>query len=306
MEALKTTAHILNRVPSKSVPKTPFELWNGRKPSLNYLKVWGCPAEAKLFDPQQKKLDSKTISCHFIGYPDKSKGYKFYCPGRHTKFIETRHAVFLEDSGISGSFPKRDISLEELWVELPNPKIPDTTEVYQFVPPIIPQLSSTTQTAVVQQEHVDLTPAIQAPAAGAEAPATAIEPEITLQVTHQAEPVENQPIVRPRRVRKAAVDTSIYETYLSEDLYDVGKINDPANFKQAVECEHSTKWIEAMEEELKSMSSNKVWDLVEIPDGVKPIGCKWVYKVKRDSKGNVDKFKARLVAKGYTQVEGKD
>jgi hypothetical protein len=206
MAALKTTAHILNRVPSKSVPKTPFELWNGRKPSLNYLKVWGCPAEAKLFDPQQKKLDSKMINCHFIGYPDKSKGYKFYCHGRHTKFVETRHAVFLEDSGISGSFPKRDISLEELRVALPDPEIPDTTEVYQFVPPIIPQLSSTTQTTVVQQEHVEPAPAIQAPA-------TAIEPEITSQVTLQAEAVENQPIVRPRRVRKAAIDTSIYETY---------------------------------------------------------------------------------------------
>jgi hypothetical protein len=83
--------HILNRVPSKSVPKTPFELWNGRKPSLNYLKVWGCPAEAKLFDPQKKKLDPKTISCHFIGYLDKSKGYKFYCTGRHTLFVETRY-----------------------------------------------------------------------------------------------------------------------------------------------------------------------------------------------------------------------
>jgi hypothetical protein len=134
-----------------------------------------------MFDPQQKKLDSKTISYHFIGYPDKSNGYKFYCPGRHTKFVETRHAVFLEDSGISGSFPKRDISLEELRVELPDPEIPDTTEVYQFVPPIIPQLSSTTQTAVVQQEHVEPAPAIQAPAAGAEAPVTAIEPEITPQ-----------------------------------------------------------------------------------------------------------------------------
>jgi hypothetical protein len=127
MEALKTTAHILNRVPSKSVPKTPFELWHGRKPSLNYLKVWGCPAEAKLFDPQQKKLDSKMISCHFIGDLDKSKGYKFYCPGRHTKFVETRHAVFLEDSSISGSIPKRDISLEELRAELPDLEILDTT-----------------------------------------------------------------------------------------------------------------------------------------------------------------------------------
>jgi transposase InsO family protein len=50
MEALKTTAHILNRVPSKSVPKIPYELWTGRKPTLNYLHVWSCPAEAKVFN----------------------------------------------------------------------------------------------------------------------------------------------------------------------------------------------------------------------------------------------------------------
>ena len=56
MEALKTAAHILNRVPSKSVPKTHYELWFGNKPMLNYLRVWGCPAEAKLFNPQQKKI----------------------------------------------------------------------------------------------------------------------------------------------------------------------------------------------------------------------------------------------------------
>jgi hypothetical protein len=45
MEALKTTVHILNLVPSKSVPKTPYEMWTGKKPTLNYLHVGGCPAE---------------------------------------------------------------------------------------------------------------------------------------------------------------------------------------------------------------------------------------------------------------------
>ena len=89
--------------------------------------------------------------------------------------------------------------------------------------------------------------------------------------------------------------------HLSEDLYDVGKINDPATFREAVESENSTKWIEAMEEELKSMCSNQVWDLIEIPDGVKTVGCKWVYKNKCDSKGKIERFKARLVAKGFTQ-----
>jgi len=70
------------------------------------------------------------VSCHFIGYPDKSKGYRFYCPGRSTKFVETRQAEFLEYLGINEEFPKRDISLEELRVELPDPVVPEPTMVY--------------------------------------------------------------------------------------------------------------------------------------------------------------------------------
>jgi hypothetical protein len=62
METLKTVVHILNRVPSKSVPKTPYEMWTARKPTLNYLYVWGYPAEAKLFNPSIGKLDPKTVS----------------------------------------------------------------------------------------------------------------------------------------------------------------------------------------------------------------------------------------------------
>ena len=50
-EAIKTTNYILNRVPSKFVPKTPFELWTNRKPSLNHFQVWGCPVEVRLYNP---------------------------------------------------------------------------------------------------------------------------------------------------------------------------------------------------------------------------------------------------------------
>ena len=61
-----------------------------------------------------------------------------------------------------------------------------------------------------------------------------------------------------------------------------------------------------MKSELHSMYSNQVWDLVKAPKGIKPIGCKWVYKRKRGIDGKVETFKARLVAKGYTQKEGID
>ena len=59
--------------------------------------------------------------------------------------------------------------------------------------------------------------------------------------------------------------------------HDMGKVDNPNSFKEAMSSEYSHKWIEAMEEELKSMSTNKVCDLVEIPEGAKKVGCKWVY-----------------------------
>jgi hypothetical protein len=87
IEALKTVIHILNRVPSKSVPKTPYQLSTRRVPSLNHLRVWGSPAEAKVFNPNIRKLDPKIVSCHFISYPEKSKGFRFYCPDRHIQSL---------------------------------------------------------------------------------------------------------------------------------------------------------------------------------------------------------------------------
>ena len=81
---------------------------------------------------------------------------------------------------------------------------------------------------------------------------------------------------------------------------------DPTSYEEAMRSVHSSKWLEAMEDEMKSMNSNGVWDLEETPKGAKTVGCKWVYKIKCDSKENVERFKARLVAKGFTQREGID
>ena len=81
---------------------------------------------------------------------------------------------------------------------------------------------------------------------------------------------------------------------------------DPTSFEEAMRSAHSSKWLEAMEDEMKSMKTNGVWDLETIPKGTKIVGCKWVYKTKHDSKGNIERFKVRLVTKGFTQREGID
>jgi hypothetical protein len=72
-----------------------------------------------------------------------------------------------------------------------------------------------------------------------------------------------------------------YVVYISED---VGKMDGPASYKEVIMSENSMRGLD-IGDELCSMSSNDVWDLVEIPNRAKKVGCKWVYKTKYDSKG---------------------
>ena len=66
------------------------------------------------------------------------------------------------------------------------------------------------------------------------------------------------------------------------------------------------QWLNAMKSEMDSMYTNQVWTLVDPPEGIKPIGCKWIFKKKTDMEGNVITYKARLVAKGYRRKQGVD
>jgi len=119
-EALKTATYILNRVPTKAATKTPYELWIGRKPSLKHFHVWGCPAEARPYKPNEKKLDSGTVSSYFIGYSERSRGYKFYDLILKTIF-ETGTATFFEDIEFGGKNQIRNFFLEEESVIIPEP-----------------------------------------------------------------------------------------------------------------------------------------------------------------------------------------
>ncbi|KAD3640413.1 hypothetical protein E3N88_29636 [Mikania micrantha] len=53
--------------------------------------------------------------------------------------------------------------------------------------------------------------------------------------------------------------------------------------------------------EIASIERNKTWNLTELPSGHRPIGLKWIYKIKKDAKGKITRHKARLIAKGYIQ-----
>ena len=82
--------------------------------------------------------------------------------------------------------------------------------------------------------------------------------------------------------------------------------DEPTSYREAMKSEDSTKWHMAMKSEIQSMYDNQVWNLIDPPPGVKPVGCKWVFKKKTNMDGNINTYKARLVAKGFKQIHGVD
>ncbi|KAK3042677.1 hypothetical protein RJ639_000929 [Escallonia herrerae] len=79
--------------------------------------------------------------------------------------------------------------------------------------------------------------------------------------------------------------------------------SDPMTYTEAVTSRDVAFWKEAINDEIDSIMSNETWTLVVLPPGSKPIGCKWVFRMKYNSDGSVQTLKTRLVAKGFKQKE---
>ncbi|KAL6321467.1 hypothetical protein AAG906_018403 [Vitis piasezkii] len=255
VESFHLTNHF-GRIPSKAVAKTPYELWTSKKPSIRHLHVWGCPAEARPYKPNEKKLDSKTVSCYFVGYSERSRGFKFYDPSTRS-FFETGNAKFIEDVELSGREPLRKVVFEEESVNIP---IITTGHGHIMFNDTIQNVQSIT--------GIQDTPEIP--------PAQVMEPiQVHQEVTQQPqEPQVQVPLRRSTRERRSTISDD-YVVYLQEHEFDMGLEDDPIS-------------------------------VIELPKGVKPIGCKWIFKTKRDSKGNIVRYKARLVAKDIFTVSSKD
>nr|GEY17108.1 ribonuclease H-like domain-containing protein [Tanacetum cinerariifolium] len=84
-------------------------------------------------------------------------------------------------------------------------------------------------------------------------------------------------------------------------ISNLSKTLEPSSFEEASK---DPNWISAMNDEMNAFYENDTWYLVDLPFGRKPIGSKWVFKIKYKSDGEVDRFKARVVAKGFGQKEG--
>ncbi|KAM1515934.1 hypothetical protein ACFX10_014988 [Malus domestica] len=242
---LNTAAYLLNRVPSKSVSQTPYEIWHGRKPSLNHINIWGCEAYVKKLEAT--KLEARSVMCYFVGYPRETMGYEFYHPDDQKVFV-ARTAMFLEEQFVLKGTRSKTMEINEINDEPQT----STRQVDNPVPePLAPRRS----------ERVSKPP------------------------------------------KRYGLDNDFEEFYL---LGDNDTNEDPRDYTEAMSDIDSKRWQEAMKSEMDSMYQNQVWTLIDPPEGIVPVGNKWVFKRKIGVDGNVETYKARLVAKGYRQIEGID
>jgi len=256
ISSLKTVMYLLNRVPSKVVQKTHFKLWTSRKPNLRHLHVWGCQIEVRIYNPQEKKLDERTISEHFIGYLEKSKEYMFYCPTHSTRIVETKNVRFIKNGETSGSEASRNMEIKEVRVQV---LVASTSSSRVVVPHVVETHNN--------QEEQQIN-----------------DPEVNNELIVE----QPQEIVLRRSHRNRKND---YVVYLQELENDLSIDNDLVSFLEAINGDNSNKWLDVMKDELKSMAHNDVWDIEELQEGCKKVGCKWVFKTKSDSQGNIQPYK---------------
>ncbi|KAJ3706370.1 hypothetical protein LUZ61_010075 [Rhynchospora tenuis] len=145
-------------------------------------------------------------------------------------------------------------------------------------------------------------PAHDSPSSDHSAPSSSSLPLSTSQPLTQPPPsstTASHPMVTRSKdnTRKPRVFTD-HVAYLS-----TSPDSEPLNFTQA---NSSSQWRQAMVQEINALSQNQKWILVPPPIGHNIVGCKWVYRIKRNSDGSIARYKAWLVAKGFTQEEGVD
>ncbi|CAB0020139.1 unnamed protein product [Nesidiocoris tenuis] len=97
-----------------------------------------------------------------------------------------------------------------------------------------------------------------------------------------------------------------FEDLVMEAITGMNEYKEPQTYYQAVNSQNRTEWEEAMKSEMDSLAANKTWIMAKLPPGKKALRCRWVFRVKTNPDGSVDRYKARLVIKGFSQKKGID
>ncbi|GAU46782.1 hypothetical protein TSUD_351810 [Trifolium subterraneum] len=343
--AVSHATYIINRVCTPLLQnKSPYHLLYNKPPDLEQLKVFGSLCYASTLQNQRTKLDPRARKCIFLGYKSGMKGVILYDIHNHNIFVSrniTHYDHILPYASSSYSIPwsyhspNIDPFITPPTSNSGSSSIPHSTDHIHFNTPMCDQENPSQPSS---QTPSDLfVPQVTDNDIVSSQPSIPHQPHDThspLPTTNLPSPSHNS-IPQTRQSTRMSVKPkhlSDYVCNLSVDssppsspgiLYPISSFHSYSNISSKFrnyalsitasveprdykEASQQQCWVDAMNNEIQALQHNKTWCYVTPPAHIKPIGCKWVYKVKHKADGSVERYKARLVAKGYNQVEGLD
>lgn len=231
----------------------------------------------------RKKMDAKAQKGFLVGY-DGDERYRVYLKENH-KIILSRDVQFAEissDCSTSKEFPNFDNTVqlpmklhqEKEQFDLRDPEAENNHQEDEEIDDIHNQ-----EIHCQQNENFDVENDLE-------------EQETSLQIRQLR---DRNTLNKPKYLEDFVLQ--LEESFLNEN---------PEDFEEAINSKDSTHWQKAMEKEIKSLKENNTWNLTELPKGKKALPCKWVFRVKKNPDGSIERYKARLVVKGFKQKKGID
>lgn len=261
---------------------------------MSHLKTYGCLCYVSTSKILRTKLDSRANVGVFLGYSNTTKGYKVY-DLKHNTLIVSRDVTFQESQ-----FPFKLLHSTKLShnqfidvIFLPSIPVLDASIVFPNQNNSITHNTDFNNIIDNPDTVVDLSQILLRQSSRTKHPPSFLQDYIcTL----------NKQFITPSSDQQSShwcnlISTSELPSHVSDS------ITKPKNYNEAFK---NQLWVSAMTKEIEALEKNNTWELVSLPIGKKAIGCKWVYKVKLNANGSLERCKARLVAKGYNQKHGID
>ncbi|CAI5998961.1 unnamed protein product [Closterium sp. NIES-65] len=314
----------------------PYVEWLGRKPKVDMLRVFGCMWMALVPKHlRHNKLGAKAVWAVHLGMAQNSKGWLLWDPFTK-KFLVSRDCKFMENfmykdwkaeneakicvrfgevksSGLehvelplelsSGSTTTRQSSLVNGGKETNDAE--EEEEEVQQVSERAPTLPSRTTSAPRIRATPQQRQGLQVSAAKEEERGKRRN-QPSNRLTYDAPGKQGKTALAGAAMMVGDDEESDYEECAFAFFSPVEMPGEPATLKEALESSDAEEWKKAMESELKSIEENDTFELVELPEGRTAITSKWLFKIKSDANGKIERHKSRLVAKGYQQKEKVD
>lgn len=297
-EAINTAVYLRNRCTTKQIKdKTPYEVWNGRKPNVQHLRTFGSYAVGLDKSANRSKFEAKGTQCILVGYSNNAKAYRLFDLETHA-VIEQRDVIFDEDSvqnvADEGSQQQHSFFDQEI-LNSKDEGCKNEKENFIF---IFENNQSNNEKVLIDDgetfledmetiaEHDDFTTADE------------VSDESDDVGPGRPKKILTGKPGRPKKQYCKKVATNMLNVAMNEVI--------PESYEDVFLSPNKSLWEKAMTDEFTALQKNKTWYLTELPKGKKAIPCRWVYNIKRKSNGEIERYKARLVAKGCNQIYGEN